>query len=464
MKILYISGSFPEPNKGSTIYTDLAEALNEAGHEITVVVYEQSINKKKSEMKKERGFDVLRIVTGNYFNVGLFQKGLTSLIIPILMRMGINKYINNYLIDIILFEAPPVTNAGLIVWAKKKFKCQTYLMLKDIFPQNAVDLGIMKRNGLIFKYFEAMEKKMYKTADTIGCMSLANKQYLIKHNPFIIDKVELFPNTKKLNNSFKPSDKNIMRERYSISNEACVFVFGGNMGKPQYIDLLCATIKQCKNEENIFFLFIGSGTERFKLEQTINNNQIINKKQEQKSGLKIDEYKNKVVEAIEANKDARKLKIKALMLNEIRYISKYDKAWMKNIFLSTENPKLNTGKVKVDWNERDNIYFRLVEEKCVEIYNRVPYQRVTKSAIGTELGIRNMLYNNADKIPNTILFIQNNQESVEDFRIRRLNDIIQYFIETDIPIQLWKVLRLASINSADFMEIRDKLKLPFNLN
>ncbi|HCS10909.1 MAG TPA: glycosyltransferase WbuB, partial [Clostridiales bacterium] len=84
-----------------------------------------------------------RIVTGNYFNVGLFQKGLTSLIIPILMRMGINKYINNYLIDIILFEAPPVTNAGLIVWAKKKFKCQTYLMLKDIFPQNAVDLGIM---------------------------------------------------------------------------------------------------------------------------------------------------------------------------------------------------------------------------------------------------------------------------------------------------------------------------------
>jgi glycosyltransferase involved in cell wall biosynthesis len=276
LKILYISGSFPEPNKGSTIYTDLAEALNEAGHEITVVVYEQSINKKKSEMKKERGFDVLRIVTGNYFNVGLFQKGLTSLIIPILMRMGINKYINNYLIDIILFEAPPVTNAGLIVWAKKKFKCQTYLMLKDIFPQNAVDLGIMKRNGLIFKYFEAMEKKLYKTADTIGCMSLANKQYLIKHNPFIIDKVELFPNTKKLNNSFKPSDKNIMRERYSISNEACVFVFGGNMGKPQYIDLLCATIKQCKNEENIFFLFIGSGTERFKLEQTINNNQIIN--------------------------------------------------------------------------------------------------------------------------------------------------------------------------------------------
>ncbi|MDD4781195.1 MAG: glycosyltransferase family 4 protein [Tissierellia bacterium] len=275
MKILYISGSFPEPNKGSTIYTDLAEALNEAGHEITVAVYEQSINKKKTEMKKERGFDVLRIVTGNYFNVGLIEKGITSLMIPVLMRAGINKYFNNYQIDLILFEAPPVTNARLITWAKKKFSCKTYLMLKDIFPQNAVDLGIMNKNGLIYKYFKGMEEKLYKTSDTIGCMSLANKKYLIEHNTCLIEKVELFPNTKKLNNSFK-SNGYKLRKHYSIPNEACVFVFGGNMGKPQHIDLLCTAIKRCKNEKNIFFLFIGSGTDRFKLEQTISKNQIMN--------------------------------------------------------------------------------------------------------------------------------------------------------------------------------------------
>ena len=196
----------------------------------------------------------------------------------------------------------------------------------------------------------------------------------------------------------------------------------------------------------------------------INNSQISSEKQDKKSGLKIEQFKNKVQEVVESNKDVGKLKIKALMTNEIRYIGKYDKGWMKNIFLSTENPKLNTCKVKVDWNERDNIYLRLVEEKCAEIYNRVPYQRITKSAIGTELGIRNMLYNNADKIPNTILFLQQNQETVEDFRIRRFNNIIKSFIEKDIPIQLWKVLRLASINSADFMEIKDKLKLPFELD
>ena len=150
----------------------------------------------------------------------------------------------------------------------------------------------------------------------------------------------------------------------------------------------------------------------------IDNGQIINKKQDQKGGLKIDEFKNKTIEVIEANKEAGKLKIKALMPNEIRYICKYDKEWINCILPSCEFNDNNKKSVKIDWDERDSMYLSLVEDKYKEIYNRVPYQRVTKSAIGTELGIRNMLYNHSDKIPNTILFIQKNQESVEEFRIR----------------------------------------------
>src|SRR4051795_3473547 len=89
LRVLYIATSFPEPGKGATIYTDLAEALNEAGHEITVAVSEQAKNKQHTEVKKERGFDVLRIVTGNYYDVGFIEKGITTLKIPVLMKKGI---------------------------------------------------------------------------------------------------------------------------------------------------------------------------------------------------------------------------------------------------------------------------------------------------------------------------------------------------------------------------------------
>jgi len=175
------------------------------------------------------------------------------------------------------------------------------------------------------------------------------------------------------------------------------------------------------------------------------------------NGFKIDEYKSKILDIIKSNNHLGKLKIKALIAKEYRYICKKDKEWIDNVLPDYDNFSCNINCTKVDWNVRDDLYIQLVEEKCEEIYNRVPYQRVTKSAIGTELGIRNMLYNNADKIPKTILFIQNNQESVEQFRIRRCNNIIEIFKEDGKPIQLWKVKKIAGIDSAEFNKLIEKL-------
>ncbi|NTW70834.1 MAG: glycosyltransferase family 4 protein [Eubacteriaceae bacterium] len=276
MKILYIATSFPEPSKGATIYTDLAEALHKAGHEITVAVSEQPRNKKHTEMKNERGFEVLRIVTGNYYDVGYIEKGLTTLKIPILMRTGIRKYLGNRKFDLVLFESPPVTNSGIVTWSKKQFNCMSYLMLKDIFPQNAADLGILKPRGVLFHFFKAQEKKLYKAADCIGCMSQANRQYLINENIWLDpNKIELFPNTKKLSDIVESVDRSIRRE-FGIPDNSCVFLFGGNMGRPQYMELLCRAVKALKSEPGCFFLFIGRGTDRFKLENTIRENHIPN--------------------------------------------------------------------------------------------------------------------------------------------------------------------------------------------
>lgn len=276
MKVLYIATSFPEPHKGATIYTDLAEALHESGHEITVAVSEQAMNEMRTQLKQERGFDVLRVVTGNYYDVGLIEKGVTTLKIPVLMKRGITRYLGDREFDLILFEAPPVTNATLVAWAKKKFNCMAYLMLKDIFPQNAVDLGIMKRNSLLYRYFTTKEKKLYRTADFIGCMSFANQNYIIEHNSWLDSrKVEIFPNTKRITNK-TDSDGFPMRKRYDIPQEACVFLFGGNMGMPQYIELLCRAVKECKDKNEIYFLFVGRGTDRYKLERIIRENGIKN--------------------------------------------------------------------------------------------------------------------------------------------------------------------------------------------
>ena len=276
VRILYVATSFPEPDKGSTIYTDLAEALHEAKHEVVVAVSEQAKNLATTQMSKERGLDVLRVVTGNYYDVGLIEKGITTLRIPGLMRKGIEEHLGERVFDVVLFESPPITNATLVSWVKKKFNCKAFLMLKDIFPQNAVDLGIMKKNGLLYTYFRSKEIALYETADIIGCMSPANKDYVVSHNPCLDPrKVELFPNTKRITDQSLAVGPSI-RKKFDISEEACIFLFGGNMGRPQCIDLLCNAVTECKDDEKIFFLFVGRGTDRYRLEDTIRAENIRN--------------------------------------------------------------------------------------------------------------------------------------------------------------------------------------------
>ena len=149
-------------------------------------------------------------------------------------------------------------------------------MLKDIFPQNAVDLGIMDKDSFLFKYFQHMERNLYKSSDYIGCMSKANLNYIIDHNSNIDpEKIEIFPNTKKITRDYNCVSFP-MRDMLKIPSNSCVFLFGGNMGRPQYVELLCSAIKHFKDNSNVFFLFVGRGTEKHRIAKTIQNYQVGN--------------------------------------------------------------------------------------------------------------------------------------------------------------------------------------------
>ncbi|OGO76583.1 MAG: hypothetical protein A2Y23_05295 [Clostridiales bacterium GWB2_37_7] len=77
IKILYISNVFPRPEQNSTIYTDLAEELNNSGNEIIVVASDGDSAYEKTQLKIERGLKVLRVKTGSMYDVGLIKKGIS---------------------------------------------------------------------------------------------------------------------------------------------------------------------------------------------------------------------------------------------------------------------------------------------------------------------------------------------------------------------------------------------------
>ena len=115
-------------------------------------------------------------------------------------KAAIRKYLADISFDLILYSTPPITFPKVIRYLKAKNpEAVSYLLLKDIFPQNAVDLGMMGKTGLkglLYRFFRNKEKKLYALSDYIGCMSPANVRYVLTHNPELpADRVEVAPNS-----------------------------------------------------------------------------------------------------------------------------------------------------------------------------------------------------------------------------------------------------------------------------
>src|SRR5699024_4495184 len=81
-----------------------------------------------------------------------------------------------------------------------------------------------------------------------------------------------------------------IRESLNIPLESKVFLFGGNMGKPQYLNGLANIINKLKNNEDIYFLFVGRGTDKHILTETIDKNKI--KNAQVLDNLPRDQYEN----------------------------------------------------------------------------------------------------------------------------------------------------------------------------
>lgn len=269
---LTISG-MPNYNRHD-IYADILHSLVDHGHHVYSISTNQKRNGRPTELTREDGIHALRVRTGNITNCGIIEKGVSTILIKHQYIKAIKQFFSDVRFDLVLYATPPITLNGVVKYVKKRDGAKSYLMLKDIFPQNAIDLGLMKKNGVrgfIYRYFRNEEKKLYKISDKIGCMSPANVSYLLRENPEVDEtKVEVFPNClDPLDLRVDEQVRDAIRDKYKIPKDKKVFIYGGNLGRPQGIPFIIKSIKEATKETSAYFLIVGSGTEYGKLEAVI---------------------------------------------------------------------------------------------------------------------------------------------------------------------------------------------------
>lgn len=283
MNILFLTIGTMGSIEDHGIYPDLLRVFRDKGHNVyTISPYEKRTG-LNTELKNENGVKMLHVRIGNITKCGLVEKGISTIKIERLFLKAIKRYYVNVKIDLILYSTPPITFAKVIEYIKKRDGAKTYLMLKDIFPQNAVDLGIMQTTGirgLIYKYFRKKEKKLYALSDRIGCMSQANVDYVLNHNPEVSkEKSEICPNCIEVQDMrLSEQERRIMRDKFNIPQDKKVFVYGGNLGKPQGIAFIIECLKSQEQNNKAYFLVVGDGTEYSKLESFFNESKSTNMK------------------------------------------------------------------------------------------------------------------------------------------------------------------------------------------
>lgn len=271
MNILFLTMARLYNLEQKGIYPDLLRKFVNEGHNVVIAAPAERRMNEVTSLKKYDGYSVLRIKVGNLQKTNIIEKGISTVLLESQFLSAVKKYCNDIRFDLVMYSTPPITFSRVIDFVKKRDNAKSYLLLKDIFPQNAVDLGMFSKGSIFYKYFRSKEKQLYKQSDYIGCMSQANVDYIIKHNPWIRPEiVHISPNSIEPTEVNKDSERRFaVREKYHIPHNGTVFVYGGNLGKPQGIPFIIECLKANADKKDRFFVISGTGTEYSKLKEYV---------------------------------------------------------------------------------------------------------------------------------------------------------------------------------------------------
>ena len=235
---------------------DLAAEFIRLGHEPIVVAPDENIL-KDAEITIENGIKVLRVRTGKIKTASRWIRGLNEARLSgIIWKKGRHFFDENPC-ALIVYYSPTIFFGSLVKRLKKYFACPSYLILRDIFPQWAVDAGVLSQ-GMIYKFFKFKERQNYDAADIIGVQSPANLRYFEEKDPDKKYRVEVLFNWTAL------TEENIQpgayRDKLGLQGKV-VFFYGGNIGVAQDMDNIIRLADNLRDESSAYFLLVGDGSE-----------------------------------------------------------------------------------------------------------------------------------------------------------------------------------------------------------
>lgn len=260
----------PSPKSAAKHFYDLARALADLGHEPTVLTCSELVP-GPHQLTVEDSIRVLRVRTPVMKSPSRVLRALREVRLPFVAWRRAQKELAGMQCDLIVFYSPTIFWGPLVWRLKKLFRAPAYLYLRDIFPQWALDAGIL-RKGPAYYFFRAVERFQYSVADVIALQAHGDRAHF-DGDDNSQGKLEVIYN-------WGPADEGPLpvldfRSKLGLKDKT-VFFFGGTFGVAQNMDAILDLARGVRHDDSIRILLAGDGTETARLKKTIEQERLEN--------------------------------------------------------------------------------------------------------------------------------------------------------------------------------------------
>ena len=272
MRIALIADTFPPlRTSGAVQLRDLSREFARQGHALTVLL-PSADQQEPWRLEEFDGAQLLRLKAPRTKDIGYVRRTMAELVMPFAMLQNLRKSpLAKDRWDGVVWYAPSIFHGPLVNALKKSSACRSYLIIRDIFPEWAVDMGLMGR-GLPYRFFDAVARYQYSVADVIGVQTPGNRRYF---DPWLEQPgqhLEVLKNWLDKSAQVRCSiriDETVLAGRK-------VFVYAGNMGVAQGMDILLDLAEKLRSRPDVGFLFVGRGSDAVRLKGAAQSRQLDN--------------------------------------------------------------------------------------------------------------------------------------------------------------------------------------------
>jgi len=265
MRLALIADTFPPlRTSGAIQLRDLSREFAAQGHDLTLMLPSADLGSQRPwKIEELGGVRVLRLRAPKTKDIGYVRRTIAevSMSFAMLRSLHASPFAGERW-DGVIWYSPSIFHGPLVKRLKRESACKGYLIIRDIFPEWAFDMGIMRR-GFAYYFFKTVARYQYSMANIIGVQTAGNLKYFERWQKKSGHKLEVLPNWLG-----KPGDKLCkIRIKDTLLSGRRIIVYAGNMGIAQNLDVVLAAADKLRNRQDLGFLFVGRGSERERLHQ-----------------------------------------------------------------------------------------------------------------------------------------------------------------------------------------------------